>query len=119
MLQNIKQSYQNILSLLDPKYEEMQTNVDIDTLKKKLSPFIAFECKFNTHKFEEYLVPVHLSSMQIEQYCSLLGSNMEALSSSLRNNSSLNDILTQTQKVSFSFFLELTMTYGIILHNYR
>nr|GEX15990.1 chromodomain-helicase-DNA-binding protein 3-like isoform X4 [Tanacetum cinerariifolium] len=101
---NIKQSYQNILSLLHPKYEEidtdadMQTNVDTDALKKKLSPFIAFECKFDTLKCEEYWVPVHLSSMQIEQYCSLLGSNMEALSSSLRNNSSLNDILTRTQK---------------------
>ncbi|GJT94868.1 chromodomain-helicase-DNA-binding protein 3 isoform X2 [Tanacetum coccineum] len=101
---NIEQSYQNILSLLDPKYEEidtdadMHTNVDTAALKKKLSPFIAFECKFDTLKFEEYWVPVHLSSMQIEQYCSLLGSSMEALSSSSRNNSSLNDILTRTQK---------------------
>ncbi|KAI3738299.1 hypothetical protein L2E82_28323 [Cichorium intybus] len=47
---------------------------------------------------EEYWVPVHLSRMQMEQYCSLLHSNFEALSSSLRNYSSLHDILTETRK---------------------
>ncbi|KAJ9559146.1 hypothetical protein OSB04_013760 [Centaurea solstitialis] len=48
-------------------------------------------------EFDEYWIPVHLSCMQIEQYCSLLHSNLEALSSCLRNNS-FHDILIQTQK---------------------
>ncbi|XP_042754200.1 helicase protein MOM1-like [Lactuca sativa] len=56
------------------------------------------ERKFNSSEIEEYWVPVHLSHTQMEQYCSLLNSNFESLSSSLRDNSSLNGILTQTQK---------------------
>ncbi|KAI3683806.1 hypothetical protein L1987_84321 [Smallanthus sonchifolius] len=97
---DIFQSYRNILSMIDCKYEKINTVADIEkinTLKERLSPFIAFECKFNTPDFEEYWVPVHLSSMQMEQYCSILASNLEALSSSSRK-SSLHDILTQIQK---------------------
>ncbi|KAI3826190.1 hypothetical protein L1987_00235 [Smallanthus sonchifolius] len=97
---DICQSYRNILSMIDCKYEKINTVVDVEkinTLKERLSPFIAFDCKFNTPDFEEYCVPVHLSSMQMEQYCSILASNLEALSSSSRK-SSLHDILTQIQK---------------------
>lgn len=101
------QAYHNILSLLDPNYKEILTDVDMETsddttrtLKGKLSPFIAFEYKY-TREIKEYWVPVHLSHMQIEQYCSLLDSNMEVLSSCLRDSSLLHDILTQTQKVFF------------------
>ncbi|KAL7617865.1 hypothetical protein Lser_V15G02068 [Lactuca serriola] len=99
---DVKHSYQNFLSLLDSKYEETHTDADMDanTLKEKLSPFIAFELKFNSSEIEEYWVPVHLSHMQIEQYSSLLNSNFESLSlsSSSRNNATLHDILTKTQK---------------------
>ncbi|KAI3738319.1 hypothetical protein L2E82_28346 [Cichorium intybus] len=95
-------NYQNILSILDSKYEDMHMDMDADVdtnaLKEKLSPFVAFECKFNASEIEEYWVPVHLSNIQIEQYCSLLNSNFEVLTLSVRNSSSLNDILTQTQK---------------------
>lgn len=63
------------------------------------------ERKFNSSEIEEYWVPVHLSHTQMEQYCSLLNSNFESLSSSLRDNSSLNGILTQTQKVWISIVL--------------
>ncbi|KAI3683807.1 hypothetical protein L1987_84322 [Smallanthus sonchifolius] len=97
------QSYRNILSLLDCEYEKINMDADMEmqdksnTLKERLSPFIAFECKFRTLDFKEYWVPVHLSSMQMEQYCSILTSNLEALSSFSRN-SSLHDILTQIQK---------------------
>ncbi|XP_071690600.1 helicase protein MOM1-like isoform X2 [Rutidosis leptorrhynchoides] len=94
--------YQSILSLLDPMFEEIDTDVCRKTnttckLKEKLSPFIAFEYKY-THEFKEYWVPVHLSRMQIKQYCSLLDSNIEVLSSCLWDSSPLHDILTQTQK---------------------
>nr|XP_043611957.1 chromodomain-helicase-DNA-binding protein 4-like [Erigeron canadensis] len=96
--------YQNIISLLDSKYDEIHTNAakktseDADALKTILSPFIAFECKDNTCELVEYWVPAHLSHMQIQQYCSLLNSKLGALSSSRIHNSSLHDIITQTQK---------------------
>ncbi|XP_071688371.1 uncharacterized protein [Rutidosis leptorrhynchoides] len=96
--------YESILSLLDPKFEEIDTDVNMETsdnttrkLKEKLSPFIAFEYNY-TREFKEYWVPVHLSQMQIKQYCSLLDSNMEVLSSCLWDSSPLHAILTQTQK---------------------
>ncbi|KAJ0817708.1 putative DNA helicase chromatin remodeling SNF2 family [Helianthus annuus] len=97
------QSYRNILSLVDCKNEkihidaDMKTNDDINTLKEKLSPFIAFECMFSTPEFDEYWVPVHLSSTQIEQYCSILVSNSDALTSSSRK-SPLHNVITQIQK---------------------
>ncbi|KAL4560520.1 hypothetical protein LXL04_032672 [Taraxacum kok-saghyz] len=99
---DVRQSYPNILSLLNSKYEDTHTDADVDTntLKERLAPFIAFECNFSASEFEEYWVPVHLSRVQIENYCSLLNSNSEALSSCFRNSSSLHDLLTQTQKVS-------------------
>ncbi|KAL4560517.1 hypothetical protein LXL04_032669 [Taraxacum kok-saghyz] len=66
---------------------------------KKLSHIdTASDPSNDSSEIEEYWVPVHLSHMQIETYCSLLNSNLEALSSSLRDDSSLSDILTQTQK---------------------
>ncbi|XP_076937804.1 helicase protein MOM1-like [Bidens hawaiensis] len=73
----------------------MEMNNDIDTLKERLSPFIAFKCTFTD--LDEYWVPVHLSSMQTEQYCSILASNSGKLSASSRK-SPLRDILTQIQK---------------------
>ena len=120
MFQDIRQSYNNILSLLDSKCTEihadgdMKTNDKAHTLKERLSPYIAFKCNFIAREFKEYWVPVHLSPMQIEQYCSLLESNMERLSSSLKTNTSLHDILIQTRKVFFYlkiFFLEFRI-YG-------
>ncbi|XP_022002595.1 ISWI chromatin-remodeling complex ATPase ISW2-like [Helianthus annuus] len=100
---DILQSYRNFLSLVDCKNEkihtdaDMEMNDDISTLKKRLLPFIAFSCTFSTPEFEEYWVPVHLSSMQVEQYCSILVANLEALSS-LSRKSSLPNIITQIQK---------------------
>ncbi|KAJ0477811.1 putative DNA helicase chromatin remodeling SNF2 family [Helianthus annuus] len=101
---DICESYQNFLSFLDCKYENINTDADVETndinintLKERLSPFIAFECKLTTPGFQEYWVPVHLSSMQIEQYCSILASNFEALSS-YSKNSSFHNIITQIRK---------------------
>nr|GEX12399.1 chromodomain-helicase-DNA-binding protein 3-like isoform X4 [Tanacetum cinerariifolium] len=101
---DVRQSYNSILSVLDSKCTEihadadLKTNDNAQTLKERLSPYIAFKCNFTAREFKEYWVPVHLSSMQIEQYCSLLESNMERLSSSLKTNTSLHDILIQTRK---------------------
>ncbi|KAM0053392.1 putative DNA helicase [Helianthus debilis subsp. tardiflorus] len=100
------QSYRIILSLVDCKNEKLHANADIEmnndisALKERLSPFVAFECKFTTLDLQEYWVPVHLSSMQIKQYCSILASNSDALSS-LSKTASLNDVITQIQKVLF------------------
>ncbi|XP_035831500.1 chromodomain helicase hrp1 isoform X1 [Helianthus annuus] len=58
------------ISLVDCKNEKIQSdadmemNDDISTLKERLSPFIAFDCKFSTPDLKEYWVPVHLSSTQ-------------------------------------------------------
>ncbi|GKB31092.1 protein chromatin remodeling 4 [Tanacetum coccineum] len=95
-----RQRYHDILSLLDSKYKagHMKRTTDTETLKSKLSPFVAFECKIGTPEFNEYWIPVHLSSMQIKQYCSILDSNFQILSSCLRDDSSLQDIITETQK---------------------
>ncbi|GKC47095.1 protein chromatin remodeling 4, partial [Tanacetum coccineum] len=95
-----RQRYHDILSLLDSKYKagRMKRTTDTETLKSKLSPFVAFECKIGTPEFNEYWIPVHLSSMQIKQYCSILDSNFQILSSCLRDDSSLQDIITETQK---------------------
>nr|XP_043611958.1 protein CHROMATIN REMODELING 4-like [Erigeron canadensis] len=93
-----------ILSLLDYKFEDMDMDADMENdnvthaLKERLSPFIAFECKFDTTEFEEHWVPVHLSSMQIEQYCTILDSNMKALSSCKKNSPSTQNIFIQTSK---------------------
>ncbi|PWA55366.1 protein CHROMATIN REMODELING 4 [Artemisia annua] len=101
---DIRQSYNNILSLLESKCTEihadsdLKTNDNAHTLKERLSPYIAFKCNFIAREFKEYWVPVQLSSMQIEQYCTLLESNMERLSSSLKTSTSLHDILIQTRK---------------------
>ncbi|XP_022031947.2 helicase protein MOM1 [Helianthus annuus] len=100
---DILQSYRIILSLVDCENEklhanaDMEVNNDISALKERLSPFVAFECKFTTLDLQEYWVPVHLSSMQIEQYCSILASNSDTLSS-LSKTASLNDVITQIQK---------------------
>ncbi|KAI7753842.1 hypothetical protein M8C21_031996 [Ambrosia artemisiifolia] len=100
---DISQSYRNILSLVDCKNEkihvdaDMEMNDDISALKERLSLFVAFECKFSNLDLEEYWVPVHLSSMQIEQYCSILVSNVGALSS-LSRTLSLHDVITQIKK---------------------
>ncbi|XP_076905683.1 chromodomain helicase hrp1-like [Bidens hawaiensis] len=53
-LEDIEQSYRYILSLIDCKNEnihtddaDMEMKDDINILKERLSPYIAFECKFN------------------------------------------------------------------------
>nr|GEY79582.1 protein chromatin remodeling 4 [Tanacetum cinerariifolium] len=95
-----RQSYQYIISRLDSKYKagHMKRTINTETLKSKLSPFVAFECKISTPEFNEYWIPVHLSSMQIKQYCSILDSNFQIPSSCFQDNSSLQDIIIETQK---------------------
>ncbi|GFZ11392.1 hypothetical protein Acr_22g0007900 [Actinidia rufa] len=99
--------YLNLLSFLDSGLEGLIENAseddpiyDISELKKRLACLVAFECKLPTSKFLEYWVPVRLSNVQLEQYCSALLSNSMLLCSSLRNGSvdSLREILIWTRK---------------------
>ncbi|XP_010262872.1 PREDICTED: helicase protein MOM1-like isoform X2 [Nelumbo nucifera] len=82
--------YLNLLSFLDPGSEEINSDSlktdsidNMSKLKKRLAQFVAFEHKSDSSKFIEYWVPIHLSNVQLEQYCATLLAN----SMSLRSNS--------------------------------
>ena len=92
----------NILSLLESGDNSNQdygptvgTSVNTDILKGRLCQFIC--CA----RFLEYWVPVQMSNLQLEQYCSLILSNRTALLSSSKSDpvGSLRDTLISTRKV--------------------
>ncbi|KAK1389524.1 PHD-type domain-containing protein [Heracleum sosnowskyi] len=97
-------NYQAMLSLLDPDFDQpaqqTEPNLEFCDLKERLAPFVAFKCKYGMPKFAEYWVPVHLSNVQIEQYCEALLSNTVTLCSNTKNDSvhSLRELLTLTRK---------------------
>ncbi|XP_074353561.1 uncharacterized protein LOC141692578 isoform X1 [Apium graveolens] len=97
-------NYQAMLSLLDPEFDQparqTEPNLEFCDLKERLAPFVTFECKYGMSKFAEYWVPVHLSNVQIEQYCEALLSNTVILCSNTKNDSvhSLRELLTSTRK---------------------
>ncbi|KAH9613949.1 hypothetical protein KSS87_011018 [Heliosperma pusillum] len=93
--------YVNILSLLDPvgssnQYEGLidASKTDINVLKERMCSFII------SPKFQEYWVPVEISNVQLEQYCSTILSNSSVLGSCSKSDpiGSLHDILISTQK---------------------
>uniref|UniRef100_A0A251SJT8 Putative helicase n=2 Tax=Helianthus annuus TaxID=4232 RepID=A0A251SJT8_HELAN len=73
---------------------------DISKLKETLSKLIAYECKSSSSKFVEYWVPVQISNVQLEQYCSMLLSNAMALSACSKSDATgaLHDILVSNRK---------------------
>ncbi|KAM0022881.1 putative DNA helicase [Helianthus debilis subsp. tardiflorus] len=73
---------------------------DISKLKETLSKLIAYECKSSSSKFVEYWVPVQISNVQLEQYCSMLLSNAMALSACSKSvaTGALHDILVSNRK---------------------
>ena len=83
-------SYADVLSLLD-----------CDGAWPNLSKFIAYECKASSSKFVEFWVPVQISNLQLEQYCSMILSNAMALSSCSKSDTfgALHDILVSNRKV--------------------
>lgn len=72
-------------------------------VKEKLAHHIAYERKADSSSFEEYWVPVPLSNVQLEQYCSTLISNSNVLRSNSRSDvvGALHSILITTRKVCF------------------
>lgn len=94
-------SYLDVLSLLDCNVISKTELDDISKLKETLSKLIAYECKPDTtSKFAEYWVPVQISKVQLEQYCSMLLSNAMALSSCSKSDTTgaLHDILVSNRK---------------------
>lgn len=96
-------SYLDVLSLLDCDVISKTELDDISKLKETLSKSIAYECKSTSSKFVEFWVPVQISNLQLEQYCSMLLSNAMALSSCSKSDTvgTLHDILVSNRKVFF------------------
>lgn len=74
------------------------------------------DTEHNNAKFVEFWVPVQISNLQLEQYCSTLLSDGMALRSGSKTDSveALHNILKSNRKVFFSFinsiFLFLSFT---------
>ncbi|XP_074565236.1 uncharacterized protein LOC141821775 [Curcuma longa] len=101
--------YLNLLSFLDSGIDKNSavatssvSNNAIDTLtllKERLSHYVAIERKPESSKFLEYWIPVHLSNVQLEQYCvTLISSSMSLRSCSKDLVGGLGDILISTRK---------------------
>uniref|UniRef100_A0A5B7AM86 Putative helicase protein MOM1 isoform X1 n=1 Tax=Davidia involucrata TaxID=16924 RepID=A0A5B7AM86_DAVIN len=97
----------NLLSLLDSLGDldtndgsKTESNDNLAKLKKRLSQFIAYDCKADFSRFVEYWVPVQISNVQLEQYCATLLSNSLTLCSTSKNDlvGALRDILISTRK---------------------
>nr|XP_043631394.1 uncharacterized protein LOC122602853 isoform X2 [Erigeron canadensis] len=94
-------SYVDVLSLLDCDVISKTELDDISKLKETLSKLIAYECKSGSYtKFVEFWVPVQISNVQLEQYCSMLLSNVLALSSYSKSDTvgALHDVLVSNRK---------------------
>ncbi|KAL6846925.1 hypothetical protein ACP4OV_022778 [Aristida adscensionis] len=101
--------YINLLSFLHAEENDIPTisygdssdsGPTLAVLKEKLAHDVAFERKADSSKFLEYWVPAHLSTVQLEMYCSLLLSNSPALRSHSKTDSVgvLRDILVSLRK---------------------
>ncbi|KAK9124231.1 hypothetical protein Sjap_013833 [Stephania japonica] len=99
--------YLNLLSFIDFGCDEgsngnlkLNSGDDINWLKERFTQLIASEQKSDSFKFVEYWVPVQLSNMQLELYCSTLLSSSTLLRSCSRNDpvGALRDILISLRK---------------------
>ncbi|XP_027349139.1 uncharacterized protein LOC113860822 [Abrus precatorius] len=72
----------------------------ISNLKNQLEQYVLFKCNTGYTRFVEYWVPAHLSSLQLEQYCSMLLSNLMLLCSGQKSDSvdALHDLIISTKK---------------------
>lgn len=97
--------YVSLLSFLDPRGDmklhngtNAESSQNISELKATLSQYVV--SKTVPAEFDEYWVPVQLSSFQLEQYCVTLVSNLMVLRSCLKNDpvGALHDILISSRK---------------------
>ena len=86
------------------------SNNSVTQLKERLSSHIGYRCKF-----VEYWVPVQISNLQLEQYCSILLSNASILRSSSKVDSveAVRDVLISTRKVRLYFLNKLHASHYI------
>ncbi|XP_027925942.1 helicase protein MOM1 isoform X2 [Vigna unguiculata] len=72
----------------------------VTQLKEKLSSHNPYRGKSDSVRFVEYWVPVQISNLQLEQYCSILLSNASILRSSSKVDSieAVRDVLILTRK---------------------
>lgn len=81
----------------------------VTQLKERLSSHNPYRCKSDSFRFVEYWVPVQISNLQLEQYCSILLSNASILRSSSKVDSveAVHDVLILTRKVRLYFLNKL------------
>ncbi|KAG5055558.1 hypothetical protein JHK85_008068 [Glycine max] len=72
----------------------------ISNLKSQLEKYVVFKCKSGSTRFVEYWVPACLSHLQLEQYCSMLLSNLMLLCSGQKSDSvdALHDLIISIRK---------------------
>ncbi|QCE03635.1 ATP-dependent helicase HepA [Vigna unguiculata] len=72
----------------------------VTQLKERLSSHNPYRGKSDSVRFVEYWVPVQISNLQLEQYCSILLSNASILRSSSKVDSieAVRDVLILTRK---------------------
>ncbi|CAJ2632582.1 unnamed protein product [Trifolium pratense] len=93
--------YMKLLSLLKSGHDELHfSSASISDLKSQLEHYIALKCNSDSSRFIEYWVPAQLSSLQLEQYCSLLLSNSLLLCSGPKPASvdALGELIISTRK---------------------
>ncbi|KAK6926769.1 SNF2, N-terminal, partial [Dillenia turbinata] len=99
--------YKKLLSILESNSEakkddclKPESHNDIAQLKEKFSKYIVYESRSEYSRFAEYWVPVQISTVQLEQYCGTLLSNLFLLRSTSKTDpvGALKDILISTRK---------------------
>ncbi|GKV16344.1 hypothetical protein SLEP1_g27001 [Rubroshorea leprosula] len=98
--------YHSLLSLLNAAHglsndlTKIDSDNDIAKLKDIFAHYIAFQCNSDSSRFVEYWVPVKLSNLQLEQYCSTLLSNSMLLNSHLKKDPAhaLCDVIISARK---------------------
>ncbi|XP_062082123.1 helicase protein MOM1 isoform X2 [Humulus lupulus] len=99
--------YRNLLSLLESRSDSQSKESllvsscdNIGKLKEKFLRYVAYQSKSGSSRFNEYWVPVQMSNVQLEVYCSTLISNSTLLCSSPKNIivGSVHDILKSCRK---------------------
>lgn len=80
---------------------ETSFSASISNLKSQLEKYVVFKCKSGSTRFVEYWVPACLSHLQLEQYCSMLLSNLILLCSGQKSDSvgALHELIISTRKV--------------------
>jgi len=106
--QEDRSDYIKLLSFLESAHHgssitpiETSFNASISNLKSQLEKYVVFKCKSGSTRFVEYWVPACLSHLQLEQYCSILLSNLMLLCSGQKTDSvdALHELIISTRKV--------------------